>query len=421
MARSIRSRRVTIAAGILSVALVAPLVVAPESTTPLLPFAHAQTADTFDQRYTTANFWNVDEAVVEGLELAPGTTITATTDTIFNWHFRNDNGTLVLIRPKSPVAFRAGEHNIRVKVTEDNGSSYTTTLKVNVVDARTTQAWEEQLLKTYDIDFGKSAAPKPLTEFTLPEGVNITKGTVAPPPGWGVTVEGGTVTIKTPATFIEGFIELPVKVTTSTDTFDAKLRINARNPQTSATDVASGVAGTVGTLLGGIVGAPDLGNILGGLIGGGTTTPATTAAPEPTTPVEPTTAAPTTAAPEPTKPVEPTTAAPTTTATSTETPGVGEDPGANAPSSLSDPHCVASLVGIGVPLLLAVPVALAQAATVPGLEDLSAQFSQAIEDAARSFGIQPQDATVTAGGVVGVILAIAAAIAVATCVPRDGK
>ncbi|OFT80716.1 hypothetical protein [Corynebacterium sp. HMSC29G08] len=418
MARSIRSRRVTLAAGVLSFALVAPLVVAPEGTTPLLPVAHAQTADAFAQRYTTANFWGVDEAVVEGLELAPGTTIAATTDTIFNWHFRNDNGTLVLIRPQSPAAFRAGEHNIRVKVTPENGTSYTTTLKVNVVDARTTQTWEDQLLKTYDIDFGKSAAPKPLTEFTLPEGVNITKGTVAPPPGWGVTVEGGTVTIKPPATFIEGFIELPVKVTTSSDTFDAKLRINARNPQTSATDVANGIAGTVGTLLGGIVGAPDLGNILGGLIGGGTgggtTTPATTAAPEPTKPVEPTTAAPTTT-------VEPTTAAPTTTATSTEAPGAGEDPSSGAPSSLSDPRCVASLAGIGVPLLLAVPVALAQAAAIPGFEDLSAQFSQAIEDAARNFGIQPQDASTAAGGVVGVILAIAAAIAVATCVPRDGK
>ena len=115
MAHPIRSRRVTIAAGVLSVALVAPLVATPESTTPFVSVAQAQTADAFAERFTTSNFWEVDEAVVEGLELEPGTTVAQTTNTIWSWQFRNEDGKLIIGRPRS--GFGAGDKDIRVKVT----------------------------------------------------------------------------------------------------------------------------------------------------------------------------------------------------------------------------------------------------------------------------------------------------------------
>lgn len=121
MAKSVRSRRVPLAAGALSVALLAPIVAVPEA--PLLPAAAAQTADAFNTRYTTANFWNVQEAVVQGLTLDPGTTVVPTTNTIFNWNFRNDNGQLVLIRPKSNTAYKSGSQDIRVKVTPAGGKA----------------------------------------------------------------------------------------------------------------------------------------------------------------------------------------------------------------------------------------------------------------------------------------------------------
>lgn len=97
MAYSLRSHRASIAAGVLALALVAPAVTVVDS--PFVAVAQAQTADAFNNRYQTENFWDQDEAKVTGLELDPGTTIAATTKTIFNWRFRNDGGTLVLIRP----------------------------------------------------------------------------------------------------------------------------------------------------------------------------------------------------------------------------------------------------------------------------------------------------------------------------------
>ena len=146
MAKSIRSRRISVAAGALSLALVAPVVAAPETASvSFLPAAAAQTVDDFSQRYTTDNFWDTKEAVVEGLVLEPGTTVAPTTNTIFNWKFRNDSGQLVLIRPQSSTSFRTGNVDIPVKVTPQGGKAFNTTLRVNVVDSQPTDPAEPEV------------------------------------------------------------------------------------------------------------------------------------------------------------------------------------------------------------------------------------------------------------------------------------
>ncbi|WP_066528565.1 hypothetical protein [Corynebacterium bouchesdurhonense] len=228
----------------------------------------------FDQRYNTANFWNEKEAVVEGLQLDPGTKVEPTTDTIFNWKFRNDNGTLVLIRPQSSTAFETGEVDIPVKVTEANGNTYRPTLKVNVVDSRTPQKWEDDLNETYELDFEKTNQPKTIEGLTLPEGVTLEKAGITPPPGWKISSQNGKVVVTPPNSFSAGYLELPIRVNDGTDKFDAKLRIMAKNPKTEPKDVAGTAAGILGTLLGGILGGGTggLGGILGsigGLLGGG--------------------------------------------------------------------------------------------------------------------------------------------------------
>ena len=222
----------------------------------------------FNDRYDTANFWNEQEAAVEGLELDPGTTVKPTANTIFNWNFRNDDGQLVLIRPQSPAGYKAGNADIRVRVEEANGATYNTTLKVNVIDARTLKEWEQQLAKSYTIDFEKSKEAKPIADLTIPAGVTLSKAGITPPPGWVISVEDGTVLVEPPATFTEGYVELPVRVNDGTDSFEMKLKINAKNPQTSTTDITSGVGKTIGSIIGGLLGVPNLGNILGGGSGG---------------------------------------------------------------------------------------------------------------------------------------------------------
>ena len=232
----------------------------------------------FNDRYTTANFWGKKEVAVQELSLADGTKVEPTANTIFNWSFRNDNGTLVLIRPQSSTAFRKGEVDIPVRVTEGNGSEpYTTTLKLNVVDARTPKEWEKQLDTRYPLDFEKSTSAKNVEGLTLPEGVTLNKAGGALPTGWEVKNDGTTVRVTPPSTFKAGDFDLPVTVKDGTDTFEATLKIAAKNPEKTPAETAGTVAGILGPILGTIIGGAtgggalgSLGNIIGGLIGGGT-------------------------------------------------------------------------------------------------------------------------------------------------------
>ena len=236
------------------------------------------TANAFNGRFNTANFWNKKEAVVEGLKLQPGDTVAPTTNTIFNWNFRNDNGTLTVIRPQSATAFGTGNKDIAVKVTPAEGEAFTTTLRLNVIDERPVGDWEKELEKTYPVDFEKSTSAKTLDALKLPKGVTLSKGGVSLPTGWSVTTDADGVRITPPTTFTEGDIELPVSVEQvhddgTKDTFKATLKIAAKNPSKTPAEVAGTAADILGPLLGSIIGGATggtgLGNLIGNLIGGG--------------------------------------------------------------------------------------------------------------------------------------------------------
>ncbi|OHQ53052.1 hypothetical protein HMPREF2617_09880 [Corynebacterium sp. HMSC070H05] len=236
------------------------------------------TANAFNGRFNTANFWNKKEAVVEGLKLQPGDTVAPTTNTIFNWNFRNDNGTLTVIRPQSATAFGTGNKDIAVKVTPAEGEAFTTTLRLNVIDERPVGEWEKELEKTYPVDFEKSTSAKTLEALKLPKGVTLSKGGVSLPTGWSVTTDADGVRITPPTTFTEGDIELPVSVEQvhddgTKDTFKATLKIAAKNPSKTPAEVAGTAADILGPLLGSIIGGATggtgLGSLIGNLIGGG--------------------------------------------------------------------------------------------------------------------------------------------------------
>lgn len=285
MAKSVRSRRTVIAAGALSLALVAPFVSpvqAQETTTPTSDAEPAPaeqpstsedtTAATFEQRFDTANFWNADEAVVEGLQLQPGDTVAPRANTIFNWGFNNNDGTLTLIRPKSTAAFGAGKKDIPVRVTTAAGETFDTTLRVNIIDERPGAEWENQLASRYPMDFEKSTSAQPVEGITLPEGVSVSKSGAALPTGWSVSNDGTTIRVTPPTTFKEGDFDLPIQVNDGTDTFKATLRIAAKNPSKTPAETAGTVASILGPILGSLIGAGTGGSLLGGLgdiIGGG--------------------------------------------------------------------------------------------------------------------------------------------------------
>ena len=283
MAKSVRSRRTVIAAGALSLALVAPFVSpvqAQETTTPTSDAEPAPaeqpstsegtTAATFEQRFDTANFWNADEAVVEGLQLQPGDTVAPRANTIFNWGFNNNDGTLTLIRPKSTAAFSAGEKDIPVRVTTAAGETFDTTLRVNIIDERPGAEWEKQLASRYPMDFEKSTSAQSVEGITLPEGVTVSKKGAALPTGWTVSNDGATIRVTPPTTFKEGDFDLPIEVNDGTDKFEANLKIAAKNPSKTPAETAGTVASILGPLLGSLIGAGTggLGDIIGDLSGG---------------------------------------------------------------------------------------------------------------------------------------------------------
>ena len=285
MAKSVRSRRTVIAAGALSLALVAPFVSpvqAQETTTPTSDAEPAPaeqpstsegtTAATFEQRFDTANFWNADEAVVEGLQLQPGDTVAPRANTIFNWGFNNNDGTLTLIRPKSTAAFGAGKKDIPVRVTTAAGETFDTTLRVNIIDERPGAEWENQLTSRYPMDFGKSTSAQSVEGITLPEGVSVSKSGAALPTGWSVSNDGTTFRVTPPTTFKEGDFDLPIEVNDGTDKFGATLKIAAKNPSKTPAETAGTVASILGPILGSLIGAGTGGGLLGNLgdiIGGG--------------------------------------------------------------------------------------------------------------------------------------------------------
>lgn len=231
------------------------------------------TASTLNGRYNTTNIWNEQEAQIEGLQLQPGDGVSATTNTIFNWRFRNDDGTLTVIRPQSPAAFNSGEVDIPVRVTTPQGDSFTTTLRLNVIDEQPPVTYEippVETRETVDFEQGRSAV---VDAWDVPEGVTVEKqvgfqaiGVV----GWDVEVQNGKIVVKAPGTFSSGDdVDIPVTFSDGTSTADRTLRIRALNPQTTGEDIAGTVGTIVGNIIGGATGSGSVGDLVGGLIGGG--------------------------------------------------------------------------------------------------------------------------------------------------------
>ena len=530
MAKSVRSRRTAIAAGALSLALVAPFVSpvqAQETTTPTSEAEPAPaeqpstsegtTAATFEQRFDTANFWNADEAVVEGLQLQPGDTVAPRANTIFNWGFNNNDGTLTLIRPKSTAAFGAGKKDIPVRVTTAAGETFDTTLRVNIIDERPGAEWESQLTSRYPMDFGKSTSAQSVEGITLPEGVSVSKSGAALPTGWTVSNDGTTVRVTPPTTFKEGDFDLPIKVNDGTDKFEATLKIAAKNPSKTPAETAGTVAGIIGSLFGGGTGGGE-GGTSGGAgrlinivvtnnanpsnIGNNNGSPNVVV----TDNVNPrdnlsnngsnnSAVVTNNANPVVTGNANPTVvitgnandngsnnsavvtnnANPVVTGNANDNGsnnsavvtnnandnlrdagsnnsvvvtgnanpevlvtgnanggllGIGSSrkrEGQNGDSLInanvgvdggsSDPRCIASLVGLGLPLIAMIPLALAGQVNVPGLSDIAERAERAFNDAARQFNIEPAQLTAAGGAAVGVVAALILTAAVRTCIP----
>lgn len=257
-----------------------PTTTTPPAEEPSTSNAPKTTASAFNGRFNTSTFWNKKEAVVEGLKLQPGDKVEATAllASRNKWHFRNDNGTLTVIRPEAPASFGTGEQDIPVKVTTAEGTTFKTTLRLNIIDERPVGEWEKELDKTYPVDFEKSTSAKPLDVLKLPKGVTLTKGGASLPTGWSVTTDADGVRITPPATFKEGDIELPVSVEQvhddgEKDAFKATLKIAAKNPSKTPAETAGTIADIAGPLIGNIIGGATggtgLGSLIGSLIGGG--------------------------------------------------------------------------------------------------------------------------------------------------------
>ena len=214
----------------------------------------ASATDPFNRRFDTANFWNQPEAAVEGLQLQPGDKVEATTNTIFNWRFRNDNGTLVLIRPQSAAAFKTGEVDIPVRFTPAGGTSTSGTLRVNITDEMPPATYTVPPVETREtVDF-EGTRSKTVDAWDVPEGVTVAKvpgfkaiGAV----GWDVAVENGKIVVSAPGTFTSGDdVDIPVQFSDGTSTVDRTLKIRALNPQTTGKDIAGTVGSIIGALLG---------------------------------------------------------------------------------------------------------------------------------------------------------------------------
>ena len=83
----------------------------------------------------------------------------------------------------------------------------------------------------------------------------------------------------------------------------------------------------------------------------------------------------------------------------------------------SDPRCIASLVGLGLPLVALIPLALAGTVNVPGLDEAAKRAERAFNDAARQFNVEPAQLTAVGGAAVGVVAALLVTAAVRTCIP----
>ena len=285
MSEKIRNRRTVIAAGVLSLALVAPATNVPVIQDLALPVAYAATdKSTIEkERYETENFWQKQEAKITGLTLDAGDKVEPTTNTIFNWNFRNDGGELVLIRPQSGTAFKRDNVDINVKVTPAGDAPFTATLKVKVIDEED-KTWQNELpsfASRRAVDFSNDLV-QDITDLKVSPEVEIGKDGIGPV-GWNVANNNGVLQVQAPGSFAGTApvnVDIPIKLTYNGSEKKATLLLKATPPKKSkAGGTAGTVAGALLPILGGVIGlipgaAPlgaalgSLGNLLGGLGGG---------------------------------------------------------------------------------------------------------------------------------------------------------
>lgn len=425
----------------------------PEETTSAAPVTTTETAEPstsenpapanpFTRRFDTANFWEQPEAVVKGLQLQPNDVVEPVTNTIFNWNFRNDDGTLTVIRPSSSTAFKSGEVDIPVKFTPAGGTTTRGTLRLNVIDEMPPFTHDVPPVETREtIDFD-GARSKVVDAWDVPEGVTVAKkpgfsaiGAV----GWEVAVENGKILVKAPATFTSGDeVDIPVQFSDGISTTDRTLKIRALNPQTSGKDIAGTVGSIIGALLG-VGGEKGSNGLLEGLV---------KVEVQPSGIIVTGNANPTVSVDihdnGSNNSVEITgNANPVVTGNANgglfggsskrgnnnESGTDGKEGSGNDGSSLlnanvdvaggsSDPRCIAPLVGLGLPLVALVPVAITQQMRIPGLERIAAQAERAFNDAARGINVDPATAAAIGGGAVGVVAALLVAAAVRNCIPQ---
>lgn len=467
MAYSLRSHRASIAAGVLTFALVAPAVTVIDS--PSLAVAHVQEAGVFNDRYETENFWGKPEAKITGLSLDPGTTVAATTNTIFNWRFRNDGGTLVLIRPQTAVAFKTGNLDIPVKITPAGEKAYTTTLRVNVVDVDEAKEAAQQTLQEqvdgwqddrYQVDF-KDSKVQDVDGPVVPKSAKVAKKGIGQA-GWSVTNNNGKLSVTAPGNFTgTANQDIPITITDQGATVETTLKIQALGPEKPASNPGAGLGGFLGNVVGGLLGGGGNGGLFSDLVHVEVHPSAVVVSDNGKVNLEPGAISDNGKVNlEPSAVVvsdnlrdngilEPGAVGVDVNARVEEgalqvtdnrviqpggvtdngvveagavAPNLGSSSGRTGGAALTggldDPRCIASLVGISLPVAALVPLALAQGLSLPSLEAISAIAAGAFDDAARQFEIDPAVLTAVGGGLVGAALAALVGVAVATCPPR---
>ena len=89
-----------------------------------------------------------------------------------------------------------------------------------------------------------------------------------------------------------------------------------------------------------------------------------------------------------------------------------------AEGGISDPRCIATLVGLGLPLLAAIPVALSNqlGIQIAGVDKNS--VNRALRDTARSLNVDANTLTAVGGGLVGVVVTLLAIAGLRSCIPN---
>ncbi|WP_288857622.1 hypothetical protein [uncultured Corynebacterium sp.] len=183
MAYSTRTKRISIAAGALSIALVAPFV---SVSTSDLPAAHAQTVATQASDFDTpeeVNFWDAKTVELKDLALNPGDKIDSTYwDKTTRWPVTVDaEGNLTIGKPWNKLTFsnavKAGSAEIPIKVTPASGEPYEATLKITVKDEKPAEETTTPETTTAESEApAESSEPEAPSESSEPEAPAESEG-----------------------------------------------------------------------------------------------------------------------------------------------------------------------------------------------------------------------------------------------------